>query len=314
MLKQRHFFIICIVITLSLVLPQRAIALELQSISSQAQDLSHPSHCHKPCVPTITFTSVPPFGSNENLFGRVDHVTPADYKVAVYIYVSGWWTKPTFASPLTTIQSDGTWTTDITTGGNDNQATKIAAFLVKERYTPPLMSGQATLPAELFDNAAAYVTEDREPVYRTIEFSGYTWNVKSSKAKVGPGPNYFSADENDVWVDEDGNLHLTISYKDGKWFSSEVFTLAPLGYGTYTFTLASPIDQLDKNAVLGLFTWDDAAPENNYREIDTEFSKWGNDSGENSQYVVQPYDHAGNIHRFDTILADTFSTDRKSVV
>ena len=266
------------------------------------------------CTPTITFTSVPPFGSLDNriLRGRVDCVIPANFKVAVYIYVSGWWTKPTFANPLTNIMNDGTWSTNIVTGGIDELATRIAAFLLPVGINPPLMGGNQPLPQELFDSSVAYRIIDR---YRTIEFSGFTWNVKSSEAKVGPGPNYFSAGENDVWVDGTGNLHLTITSRNGKWYCTEVFTQAPLGYGTYTFVLASPIDQLDKNAVLGLFTWDDNAPGNNYREIDIELSKWGNASGDDAQYVVQPYSQVGNIHRFTMpggVVNSTHSFDWES--
>ena len=62
------------------------------------------------------------------------------------------------------------------------------------------------------------------------------------------------------------------------------------------------MDELDKNVVLGLFTWDDAAPEYNYREIDIEFSRWGKETGDNSQFVVQPWEHAGNRHRFNMNL------------
>jgi hypothetical protein len=157
----------------------------------------------------------------------------------------------------------------------------------------------------LFDMSTAYLIEDR---LRTINFSGYTWKVKASEAQVGPGPNYFSADPNDVWVDGNGSLHLTITARNGKWYSTEVFTEAPLGYGTYIFTLASRVDQLDKNAVLGLFTWDAAAPANNYREIDIEFSRWGQDSGDNAQYVVQPFGTPGNRHRFPIALTGLYST------
>ena len=85
------------------------------------------------------------------------HVNPADYKVVVYIYVNGWWTKPYWAQPLTTIQRDGRWVCDITTGGSDILATKIAAYLVPNGYTPPLMSGDATLPAPLETGAIAKV-------------------------------------------------------------------------------------------------------------------------------------------------------------
>ncbi len=157
------------------------------------------------------------------------------------------------------------------------------------------MGGGQPLPPELDASSVAKIIIDR---YRTIDFSGFIWNVKSSEAKVGPGTNYFSAGENDVWVDGSGRLHLTITSRNGKWYCTEVFTQEPLRHGSYTFVLASPVDQLDKNAVLGLFTWDDDAPQQNYREIDIEFSRWGDTSGDNAQYVVQPYSTIGNIHRF----------------
>ncbi len=113
--------------------------------------------------PAIEFTYVPPVGSFDNLQGRVLHVNPSEYRVAVYIYVSGWWNKPSFATPRTTIRSDGSWVTDITTGGADEQASRIAAFLVPASYTPPLMSGGNTLPDELEQNAVAKVEANRAP-------------------------------------------------------------------------------------------------------------------------------------------------------
>ena len=227
--------------------------------------------------------------------------------MAVYIYVYGWWTKPYFAWPLTTIYSDGTWTTDITTGGADQQATQIAAFLLPNGYTPPAMSGGQALPAELYTQAADYVIADRPAVLRTIQFSGYTWNVKQSDTPAGPGPNYFSDAESDVWVDGDGALHLKIAWRDGRWYCTEIINTVSLGYGSYEFTLASRVDQLDANAVLGLFTWDNTAPEFHYREIDIEFSRWGIPINQNAGYVVQPYDTSGNLHRFDFALADGVS-------
>ncbi|MGR3309591.1 MAG: glycosyl hydrolase family 17 protein [Candidatus Brocadiales bacterium] len=115
-------------------------------------------------IPTIEFPYVPPYGSFENLQGQVWHVKPADYKVAVYIKVGGgWWTKPFFGRPLTSICPGGSWTCDITTGGDDQNATKIAAYLVPNGYSPPLMRGGPTLPAELDQNAVAKVETIRTP-------------------------------------------------------------------------------------------------------------------------------------------------------
>jgi len=112
----------------------------------------------------IQFTSVPDYGSFADLRGIVLHVQPTDYRVAVYINVSGnWWTKPTEAQPITTIQSDGSWVCDITTGGVDETATRIAAFLIPASYNPPVLTGAATLPNELTNNAIASQQVERSP-------------------------------------------------------------------------------------------------------------------------------------------------------
>jgi len=261
------------------------------------------------CVfPTIELTHVPRYGSSNDLQGRVFCAAPATHKVAVYIYVGGWWTKPDWSDPLTSINRNGTWTSDITTGGVDQTATRIAAFLVPNGYRPPSLGGEAVLPAKLKKHALASVTIVREPVSRTIRFSGYDWYVKAGKNRLGPGPNYFSSEPKNVWVDNRGRLHLRIVSRGGRWYCSEVSTANVLGYGTYTFTLASRVDQLDKNVVLGLFTWDDTSSEHANREIDIEFSRWGEDVAQNAQYVVQPWDTEGNRLRFDLALSSVFST------
>lgn len=144
---------------------------------------------------------------------------------------------------------------------------------------------------------------------RTLEFSGLQWTVKASgESPVGPGPNYFGNTTDDVWVDANGHLHLKISARDGKWYSSEIISNDIVGHGTYTFTLGSRIDQLDPNIVVGLFTWDTYAPEHAYREVDIEFSRWGDPLYYNSSYTVQPYTTAGNTHSWETTLAGTDST------
>jgi hypothetical protein len=113
-------------------------------------------------MPSISFTSVPSLGSFDNLRGSVSHIVPKDYAVAVYIYVNGgWWSKPTWAGPKTSIGCDGTWVCDITTGGVDQDAIQIAAFLVPVSVEAPLASGSATLTEELNVIAAAQVSQDR---------------------------------------------------------------------------------------------------------------------------------------------------------
>ncbi len=233
---------------------------------------------------------------------------PADHKVAVYIYVGGWWTKPYWNAPLTPIAADGTWVTDITTGGNDPLATQIAAFLIPNSYTPPWSgTGQPEIAAEVFANALDYVIVVRHPA-RTVTFSGRTWYVKVAEWNADPGPCYYSDRPEDVWVDADGRLHMKIVYRSYRWYCTEVFATQPMGHGTYTFTLASPVNTLDRNVVLGLFTWDDTSSAYAHREIDVELARWGEATGPNAQYVVQPYATPGHRHQFYFTAPDAHST------
>lgn len=131
-----------------------------------------------------------------------------------------------------------------------------------------------------------------------IGWGGRTWQVKSSQSKVGPGPNYFSASGENVWVDAWDRLHLQITSRNGRWNCAEIIGADSFGYGTYTFDIASPLDDLDPNVVLGLFTWSDKSAYN-HREIDIEFARWGAASDPtNAQYVVQPYSIAGHLQRW----------------
>ncbi|SDY21708.1 hypothetical protein SAMN05421736_101689 [Evansella caseinilytica] len=147
---------------------------------------------------------------------------------------------------------------------------------------------------------------------RTINWSGYTWHVKDSfGSKWGPGPNYFSSSNDNVWVDSAGRLHLKITQRNGNWYCAEVYHTQTLGYGTYRFFIDGRPDLLDPNITLGLFTYDSIsadAPAKNYREIDIEFAKWGHPQALNSQYVVQPYTKPANMLEFQTSLNGYWST------
>ena len=151
----------------------------------------------------------------------------------------------------------------------------------------------------------------RRPPPRIIEFAGYAWEVKTSASAVGPGPNYFSDSSENVWVDGRGRLHLKVTYSKCRWYCAEVINTRSLGRGRYSFHLGSSVDNLDPSVVLGLFTWSDDPAYNN-REIDIEFSRWANaDDRTNGQYVVQPYDHVGNVQKFmqRTVASSTLFFD-----
>ena len=135
-------------------------------------------------------------------------------------------------------------------------------------------------------------------VSRTLLFSGYQWMVKSSQGRVGPGPNYFSGSADNVWIDDQGRLHLRITHSGNSWECAEVISLRSFGYGIYRFYLDTPLDNLDPNSILGLFTWSDA-PEYSHREIDIECAKWGDEEDStNAQFVVQPYQRSDHLLRF----------------
>jgi len=147
---------------------------------------------------------------------------------------------------------------------------------------------------------------------REINFSGFTWVVKNhTDITFGPGNNYWSDDNENVFVDDQGRLHLKITYRNGKWYCAEVRTKQPLGHGKYTYKIIGEMDQLDSNVVFGLFNYEYheingiEIPD---REIDIEFSRWSDPTADNTSYSVHPVPPAFNNHRFDTNLGGTYST------
>jgi hypothetical protein len=162
------------------------------------------------------------------------------------------------------------------------RALSLAGLLVVTSAAPALAAGKPGYPDK-------------------VAWSGTTWDIKTSRSAVGPGPNVF--DRANVTVDASGALHLGIARTaTGTWTCAEIIGPTSYGYGTYTFTLASPVDAFDPNVVLGLFTWSDKAPYA-HREIDIEFARWGTGGLTNAQFVVQPATAAGHLSRFTQTAA-----------
>lgn len=107
---------------------------------------------------SIVIKSVPSYGRSGSASGIVNGITDyGNYRVAVYINVyGGWWTKPSFASPLTQIKN-GKWSTKITTGGNDVYAGEIRAYLVPLSFATPTCSGNSSIPNSLLPYPSASV-------------------------------------------------------------------------------------------------------------------------------------------------------------
>lgn len=150
-------------------------------------------------------------------------------------------------------------------------------------------------------NPLFYVT----PQHRTLEFAGYTWDVKAGFGN--PGSNLWSNDTTQVFVDETGSLHLYLKPKpNGRWYASEVISQQTFKYGTYTFYLDAEPAAYDPHVVAGIFLYRDEM-----NEIDLEFSRWGDkDNYQFGNYVIQPADYPGNQFRFPVISSGTRTTHR----
>lgn len=159
----------------------------------------------------------------------------------------------------------------------------------------------------LFSSCTSSQENEELPIVnstRIINFSGYEWVVRATdEGKKGPGPNYFSDSEENVWVDDDGRLHLKVVERNGNWYCSGIILRKSYGFKKYVFYVSSRVDNLDENIVGGLFTHitDD-------EEIDIEFSRWSDPENQNSQFAVQPSYKAGNKERYDLDLDTNLST------
>jgi len=108
---------------------------------------------------TVAFTAVPALGSSDRVRGLEQHAAPSTSAVVLYIHVAGygWVVKPSLAGALTLVGCDGSWAADYVTGGNDQNADDVVAFLIPRSYSPPLLAGADTLPNELYANALASI-------------------------------------------------------------------------------------------------------------------------------------------------------------
>ena len=175
--------------------------------------------------------------------------------------------------------------------------------------------GDVTESNESNQTTYAAITVTNSNNNSQIQWSGYPWDVRSGTGN--PGSNNWSKSTSNVWVDPiSGELHLKITNNGGKWYCAEISSVKSFGYGEYTFQLSSRIDQLQKNIVLGLFTYKyngvSTTPQEN--EIDIEFSRWNNDSNPNSQYGFQYRPpNSGNLiqpYSFETTLNGPYSTHK----
>ncbi len=245
----------------------------------------------KPAPPSIEFSRIPSGGEGspdklEPIEGRVRNARPGE-RIVLFALSGVWWVQPFATEPFTAIQPDAKWT------NSTHPGSAYAAVLVESRYRPPLTL--STLPEKggpVLAVATIEGTESSSPG-RTLQFSGYQWQVRETASDHGGSMNYF--DPSNVWTDESGFLHLRIGRQGNHWTSAEVALSRSLGYGSYRF-VTRDVSHLEPGAVFAMFTWDDWGPP---REMDIEISRWGEPEDKNAQYVIQPYVVPANTVRFN---------------
>lgn len=167
----------------------------------------------------------------------------------------------------------------------------------------PILFFQASSPTAAQEIVSMY-SNDYYSAGDTLLFSGYKWVTKESNERhTGPGRNFFAGGKENIWVDDQGRMHIRTTHRNGRWYCAEARLAESLGYGKYIFQLEANPAKLDKDLVVGFFTYDHEDTLRHHREIDIEFSTWGNEKNLNSQYVLQPFEVAENVNRYQTDLS-----------
>jgi hypothetical protein len=246
--------------------------------------------------PTIQFTKIPPAAQGgrervDTISGRVAGARPGQ-QIVIYARSGPWWVQPWPDKPLIPIQSDSTWSTPTHLGF------EYAALLVDPSYHPP--STMDVAPAQGGSVALVSIVKgvgsaELAPTM-PLRFSGYDWKVRTISSDRGGLNNLYDPDN--ATVDAEGNLHLRIRKKGGKWSCVQMDLTRSLGYGTYILAVKD-ISGLEPAAVLSMNTFDDWGGDQHYREIDVEMSRWGDaDNKNNAQFGIQPFYVPGNVAPF----------------
>jgi hypothetical protein len=146
-----------------------------------------------------------------------------------------------------------------------------------------------------------------ESAPRTVEWSGYSWELRRSNGLEGPGPNIFLDNRRTIWMDDTDQLHLRVWQRGEQYYAAEIVLSESLGYGTYVVETIGEIGSMDPEVILGMFTYDED-PAYAHREIDIEFGRFGDPDSPGAQFVVQPFEEAGNRLRFSVEQSGSYMT------
>jgi hypothetical protein len=244
--------------------------------------------------PKIFFTQVPERNpGNQNKQDVIEGTVigaKQEHRLVIYSKSGGlWWLQPLLSAPLTPILPDGVWRNETHLG------TDYAVLLVDAAYRPVAVIDR--LPKRGAGVAAIAVSPGQQKSSSYfVDFSGFNWRVRWRPSDRGGTSNPYDPDN--VYVDQEGALHLRIIKRDERWSCSEVNLTRSLGYGTYSF-IVEDISKLDPFVGFGVFTWDYASDQQNHREFDINISRWGDPQNKNAEFVLQPSFVPINFSRFE---------------
>src|ERR1700675_1966979 len=246
--------------------------------------------------PSIEFTNIPPAAQGgrervDTISGRVRNARPKQ-QIVIYAHSGQWWVQPWSDHPFIPIKADSTWSTETHLGF------EYAALLVEPDYHPlpttdvaPTQGGSVALVTIVKGVGTPQIAPTG-----SLKFSGHDWSVRMVASDKGGTNNLY--DPENAWTDASGALHMQIKKKSGMWSCAEIFLNRSLGYGTYSVTVRDT-SHLEPAAVFSMFTFDEWASEQHFREMDVEVGGRGNAANKNNaQYAIQPFYVPGNLFLF----------------
>lgn len=117
------------------------------------------------------------------------------------------------------------------------------------------------------------------------------WKGRTWKLTDGGMAGVAKGNPANIFVDQNGYLHLRIIKRGESYTASEMFSAEKMGFGTYQWQIEGALLNMDKSTVLGLFSYGPTAGigANAENEIDIEFSQWNNTcDGCNADFTFWP--------------------------
>jgi beta-glucanase (GH16 family) len=118
-----------------------------------------------------------------------------------------------------------------------------------------------------------------------IDWAGIKWEIRTGSGNPCATGIW---SEKGVWVDHHGWLHLKIvKLPSGQFACAEITALKRFGFGRYEVEVQGPIGAIDRNVVLGIFTYPpkDVGPDGT-NEIDIEIARWGHSKAPQINYTA----------------------------